>query len=565
MRKEVEDSGASEGPFVMKGIAVEVQADITARESGQTSGWSFIARRREGTLNKGELVTTTTVDAPLDPSMQRHRFNREQCAETVKRLQFRIAKACREGKWRKVKNLQRLLTHSNAAKELAVVRVMENQGGKTPGVDRIIWKTPKDRREAVKSLTRGSYCPLPLRRVYIPKKNGSLRPLGIPTMKDRAMQALYLMALIPVAEVTADKDSYGFRPKRSVADAIEQCFLSLARKSSPRWILEGDIKGCFDSISHDWLMTHIPMEKGILRKWLKAGYIDRRTLFPTQAGTPQGGIISACLANMTLDGLERELEKRFRTKGRVNLTRYADDFIVTGESKELLEQEIVPIIEEFLRERGLELSKEKTRVVNITEGFDFLGQNVRKYGPKLLIKPAKKNVQSILTNTRDFLNTAKAYPQEAIIATLNPILRGWGNFHRHIVAKDTFGRVDHAIWIMLWQWARRRHPLKRDTWIKDRYFQRVGTRDWVFASPFKGTPKLKLFNVAEIPIRRHIKIRKEAHPFDPIWTDYFEKREQLKKEAKGRISLLEQVQDAAHSLFRKASGFLRKKGASRKA
>ena len=209
---------------------------------------------------------------------------------------------------------------------------MENQGGKTPGVDRIAWKTPEDRREAVKSLTRGSYRPLPLRRVFIPKKNGSLRPLGIPTMKDRAMQAMYLKALIPIAEVTADKDSYGFRPKRSVADAIKQCFILLARKVSPRWILEGDIKGCFDNISHEWLMTHIPIEKGILQKWLKAGYIDRRRLFPTQAGTPQGGIISACLANMTLDGLERELEKRFPIKGKVNLTRYADDFVITGTS-----------------------------------------------------------------------------------------------------------------------------------------------------------------------------------------------------------------------------------------
>ncbi len=366
---------------------------------------------------------TQKVDAPLD-SACRNRF-----AERVRRLQFRIAKATREGKWRLVKNLQRLLTHSYAAKVLAVVRVMTNQGRNTPGVDRIVWKTPEDRQKAVESLTGGGYKPLPLRRVYIPKRNGSLRPLGIPTMKDRAMQALHLMALMPVAEVTADKDSYGFRPKRSAADAIEQCFSSLARRCSPRWILEFDIKGCFDSISHDWLMTHIPMDKGILQKWLKAGYIDRRRLFPSQAGTPQGGIISACLANMALDGLQEELKRHFRVKDKVNLIRYADDGVVTGVSKELLEQSVLPVVKDFMRGRGLELSQEKTRVVHITEGFDFLGQNVRKYGKnrqKLFITPARKNVQSVLRKTRDFLKKAQAFPQETVISVLNPILRGWG-------------------------------------------------------------------------------------------------------------------------------------------
>jgi len=526
----------------------------------------FHREKNQRASNKGELVMTQKVDAPLDPA-RRNQPARNRYAERVRRLQFRIAKACKEGKWRLVKNLQRLLTHSHAAKVLAVDRVMTNQGKNTPGVDRIVWKTPGDRQKAVESLTGGGYNPLPLRRVYIPKRNGSLRPLGIPTMKDRAMQALHLMALIPVAEVTADKDSYGFRPKRSAADAIEQCFLALARRCSPSWILEFDIKGCFDSISHDWLMTHIPMDKGILRKWLKAGYIDRQKLFPSQAGTPQGGIISACLANMTLDGLQEELKRHFPVKNKVNLIRYADDGVVTGVSKELLEQSVRPVIENFMRERGLELSQEKTRVVHITEGFDFLGQNVRKYGKnrkKLFITPARKNVQSVLRKTGDFLKKAQAYPQETVISVLNPILRGWGNYHRHVVSKHRFGRVDHAVLIMLWRWARRRHPTKRETWIKDRYFQRIGPRKWVFATPpnGKGTPKHVLFNVVDIPIRRHIKIRKDANPFDPAWTEYFEKREQLKRSGNGRISFLGQVQEATHTLIKKAAGFLRKKGAS---
>ena len=524
----------------------------------------FRREKNQRASNKGELVMTQKVDAPLDPA-RRNPNDRNRHAERVRRLQFRIAKACQEGRWREVKNLQRLLTHSHAAKVLAVDRVMTNKGKNTPGVDHVVWKTPSDRQKAVKSLTGAGYTPLPLRRVYIPKRNGSLRPLGIPTMKDRAMQALHLMALIPVAEVTADKDSYGFRPKRSTADAIEQCFSSLARRCSPHWILEFDIKGCFDSISHDWLMTHVPMDKEILRKWLKAGYIDRRRFFPTQAGTPQGGIISACLANMALDGLQEELKKHFRAKDKVNLIRYADDGVVTGVSKELLEQKVRPVVENFMRERGLVLSEDKTRVVHISEGFDLLGQSVRKYGQKLRITPARKNVQSVLRKTRDFLKKAKAFPQETVISVLNPILRGWGMYHRHIVSKHRFGRVDHVVWTMLWSWARRRHPNKRDTWIKDRYFQRIGPRKWVFATPpeGKGTPPTHvLFTVSDIPIRRHIKIRKDAHPFDPRWTEYFEKRERLKNSAEGRVSFVETVKEATHALFEKATGFLRKKGAS---
>ncbi len=213
-------------------------------------------------------------------------------SKRVRKLQFRIAKAFREGRTGKMNVLQRLLTRSLAAKALAVKRVTENKGKQTPGVDHVLWKTPEERFKAVLSLSRRGYKALPLRRVFIPKKNGKLRGLGIPTMKDRAMQALFLMALIPVAEEKADPNSYGFRPCRSTADAIEQCFIQLSRSFSPRWVLEGDITGCFDNIRHDWLMTHVPTDKGILRKWLAAGYFHRQTLFPTTAGTPQGGIIT---------------------------------------------------------------------------------------------------------------------------------------------------------------------------------------------------------------------------------------------------------------------------------
>jgi RNA-directed DNA polymerase len=323
-----------------------------------------------------------------------HSINWAQCHQTVRRLQTRIVKATQEGRHGKAKALQWLLTHSFSGKALAVKRVTENQGRNTSGVDRETWPTPKAKSQAILSLKRRGYKPLPLRRVYIPKSNGKMRPLGIPTMKDRAMQALYLLALEPVAETKADKNSYGFRPQRSTADAIGQCFCALGRKTSTQWILEGDIKGCFDNINHDWLLESIPTDKVILKKWLKAGYIDKRTLFATDAGTPQGGVISPTVMNMTLDGFEGMLRKRYPKNKpvKINFIRYADDFIITGSSKELLENEVKPLVEQFLSARGLELSQEKTRITHIDEGFDFLGQNIRKYNGKLLIKPSKKNL-----------------------------------------------------------------------------------------------------------------------------------------------------------------------------
>jgi RNA-directed DNA polymerase len=263
-----------------------------------------------------------------------HAINWQHVCETVRRLQARIVKATKEGRWGKVKALQRLLTHSFSGKALAVRRVTENHGRKTAGVDGILWETPEQKGRAVASLRQRGYHAQPLRRVYIPKSNGGQRPLGIPRMKCRAMQALYLLALDPIAETTADPNSYGFRRGRSPADAMRQCFTVLATKRAPQWILEGDLKACFDTISHDWLLAHIPMDKSILTQWLKAGYLEQHTFHDTVAGTPQGGICSPVLANMTLDGLERLLREHFPRQGKgktrgekamVNLVRFADD------------------------------------------------------------------------------------------------------------------------------------------------------------------------------------------------------------------------------------------------
>lgn len=465
----------------------------------------------------------------------------------VRRLQTRIVKATQNGRHNKAKALQWLLTHSFSGKALAVKRVTENKGKNTPGVDKVTWKTPRTKTNAIASLKRRGYSSLPLRRVLIPKKNGKMRPLGIPAMKCRAMQALYLLALEPIAETTADPNSYGFRPQRSTADAGEQCFKSLAKKASAEWVLEADIQGCFDNISHDWMVANIPTDKAILKKWLKAGFVYQNELFPTDAGTPQGGIISPVAANMTLDGLEAMLARKFpkakRLSLKMNMVRYADDFIITGHSKEWLEQEVKPAVVEFLAERGLVLSPEKTRVTHIRKGFDFLGWNIRKYNGKLLMKPSKTNVKTHLDKIRDVIKANKSAKQANLIKLLNPILRGWANYHSHVVAKETFSRNDKRVWSMLWRWAVRRHPNKGARWVKDKYFKTRGTRNWVFAATEKrkdGTQKEHvLLYQADTPIKRHLKIKAHANPHDPQWEPYFESRwgKKMLNSSKGRSKL----------------------------
>lgn len=278
------------------------------------------------------MAIAPAIGAASHTAMDWHATDWQAVHRNVRRLQARIVKAEQAGKPGKVKALQRLLTHSFSGKALAVRRVTENQGKRTPGADGDLWNTPEKKAQAIRALRRRGYKPKPLRRLYIPKKNGKKRPLSIPTMHDRAMQALYLLALVPIAEVRADLNSYGFRPERSTADAIEQCFITLAKRASPQWVLEGDIRACFDRISHEWLLTHIPMDKVVLRQWLKAGYMEQGVLYPTEEGTPQGGVASPTLMNLTLDGLERLLRDRFPKphtgyNAKVNLIRYADDFV----------------------------------------------------------------------------------------------------------------------------------------------------------------------------------------------------------------------------------------------
>jgi len=453
----------------------------------------------------------------------------------VKSLQQRIAKAIKAGLHGKAKALQWILTHSFSAKLLAVKRVTENKGKNTSGVDKVLWDSQPSKMKAVKMLSVKGYKALPLKRVYIPKKNGKLRPLGIPTMKDRAVQALYLLALDPISETWADKQSYGFRPYRGCADAIASCFSLLARRNSPRSILEGDIKGCFDNIRHQWLQENVVINKKVLSQWLNAGYVENQRLFPTLEGTPQGGIISPTLANLTLDGLQLAIDqalnirtwkngKRVNNIYDVHLVRYADDFIVTSSSADILQDIVQPAIANFLSQRGLELSEEKTKITHIEKGFNFLGQNIRKYHGKLLIKPSKASVTSIMAKLKDVISNNLATKTLSLIRVLNPIIRGWCNYHRHIVAKAIFNKLDNYIFQLLWKWAVRRHPKKNRHWVKDKYFKSVEFRNWVFGANDEKGKLVKLVSASKTKIIRHVKIKSDANPYLSQWDDYFKQR-----------------------------------------
>jgi RNA-directed DNA polymerase len=351
-------------------------------------------------------------------------------------------------------------------------------------------------------------------------------------MKDRAMEALYLLALDPVAETTADLNSYGFRQDRSTADAIQQCFIILSkRKVSPDWILEGDIRACFDKISHDWLLANIPIEKAILCKWLKAGYIEKRAFHPTEEGTPQGGIISPALMNLVLDGLEQELQTGFvRTATSRPMESTSCDTQMTSllqPAQRLLENQVRPFVEQFMNTRGLVLSTEKTCITHIDNGFDFLGQNMQ-IQRKAAHQACQKNVRAFLTKIRCLIKD-KTVTAGDLISRLNPVIRGWANYHQHVCSSQTYRRADAAIFKALWRWAKRRHSNKGSRWVRQKYFKTLTNRHWVFSGEVAGKDDkpttIRLISATYISIRRHIKIRGKANPYDPAWEMYFEDRQ----------------------------------------
>ena len=482
-----------------------------------------------GSDSKTEEASATDVRQAPYPSWDEIPWGKVEAH--VSKLQTRIARATREGRVEEARKAQRILVASLDAKLIAVRTVTSNKGKKTAGVDGQLWSTPESKVNAALRLGARGYKAKPLRRVRIPKKGkkGATRPLGIPTMYDRAMQALHALALDPVAEATADRNSFGFRKGRSAQDASQRLFLLTARRDSPNYVLEGDIKGCFDHISHEWLLANVPMDKKVLAQFLRAGFMEQGEWHETDEGTPQGGIISPILANMALDGMEDVLEGRFalgpsgrRSNGKasahkVHLVRYADDFVVTAATPEVA-REAQSLIEGFLAERGLELSREKTLITHIDKGFDFLGWNFRKFRGKLIVQPSKKSIDSFVREMhRCILRASGDMSQEDLIRMLSPKIRGFANYHRHVCASVTFHEIDHIIYIQLRRWARRKHPKKRKRWIYRKYWFRKGGDGYMF-----GSEKCYLPHLSWQHIVRHTALKTDMNPY--LDQDYFAAR-----------------------------------------
>ncbi len=458
----------------------------------------------------------------------------------VQRLRQRIFTASRDGDLKKVRNLQKLMLRSRANALLSVRRVTElNAGRKTAGVDGHVVVTPPGKASLAISVQRRAapWEPKPVKRVYVPKANGKRRPLGIPVLVDRVMQAQVVNALEPEWEARFEPKSYGFRPGRGCHDAISSIFHTVRGPSARRcWVLDADLAAAFDRIDHSHLLAALGRfpARGLIERWLKAGVVEKGRFAPTEEGTPQGGVVSPLLLNVALHGMEQAAGVRYHTavsragttvSGSPVVVRYADDLVAMCISRDQAE-EVRTRLAAWLAPRGLAFNEDKTKVVHLDDGFDFLGFNVRRYRGKLLIKPSKAALKRHRERLAAEMLALRGANAAAVIQRLNPIIRGWSAYYRTVVSSRAFHRLDAYVWTLTYKWAKYSHSNKSKHWVVNRYFGQFNKSRqdrWVFGDRERGAYLLKF---SWTSIVRHQMVPGTASPDDPALADYWARRRQ---------------------------------------